>query len=184
MNLGIRDNSIEELLDAPVAAERLLARNLRDIRRINRLLGWTSLAVQRVSELVVRHKLMRFTLLDVATGSADIPLALARWAARQGLQISITATDLSEQVLANARANCSGVENIQIERQDGLALTYSAQSYDLALCSLALHHFSPHDAPRLLVELARVARCAVIVNDLARSLPAYLGAWLLTHTLM
>ncbi len=184
MDLRTRDNTIEELLDAPVADERLLARNLRDIRRINHFLGWTSLAVEQVSQVVARQQLDRFSLLDVATGSADIPVAIARWAARQGLQASISATDLSEQVLASARANCAAFPNIQLERQDALALSYDEQSFDLVLCCMAFHHFSPEDAPRLLSELARVARRAVIISDLSRSLPAYLGAWALTHTLM
>jgi ubiquinone/menaquinone biosynthesis C-methylase UbiE len=184
MNLRERDHTLEELLDAPVADPRLLARNLRDIRRINRFLGWTSLVVKTVSESVARQQLQNCALLDVATGSADIPLAIARWARQQRLQLAITATDLSEQVLAAAQANCAGVPEITLARQDALALAYGDQSFDLALCSMALHHFSPDDASTLLGELARVARRAVIVSDLQRSLPAYLGAWLLTHTLM
>jgi ubiquinone/menaquinone biosynthesis C-methylase UbiE len=184
MNLRERDNALEELLDAPVADQRVLARNLRDIRRINLLLGWTSLALQQVAQTVSSKGLQTFSLLDVATGSADIPKAIAQWATRQRLEASITATDISEQVLDTARANCADVPNMRLEQQNALALAYADQSFDLALCALALHHFSPEDAPKLLRELARVARYAVIVSDLQRSLPAYLGAWLLTHTLM
>ena len=184
VNLRERDNALEELLDAPVADQQLLARNLRDIRRINLLLGWTSLALKSVAQTVTAKGLRAFSLLDVATGSADIPKAIAGWAARQRLQATFVATDISEQVLASARANCADLPNIHLEQQNALALTHADQSFDLVLCSLALHHFSPEDAPTLLRELARVARHAVIVSDLNRSFPAYLGAWLLTHTFM
>ncbi|HEU5367762.1 MAG TPA: methyltransferase domain-containing protein [Ktedonobacterales bacterium] len=184
MKLRERDNTLEELLDAPVANQRLLARNLRDIRRINLMLGWTSLALKQVAQTVTSQHLQTFSLLDIATGSADIPKAIARWAQRQQLQAKITATDISEQVLDAARMNCAGIPEIHLEQQNALALAYADQSFDLVLCSLALHHFSPTDAPTLLRELARVARYAVIVSDLQRSFPAYLGAWLLTHTLM
>ncbi len=184
MNLRERDPTIEELLDAPVADPRLLAHNLRDIRRINRLLGWTGLAVKLVSEMVAQRQLPAFSLLDVATGSADMPVALASWARRQRLHIEIVATDISDQVLAAAQANCTQFPEIRLEQQNALALPYASQSFDLVLCSMALHHFSPDAAPRLLQELARVARHAIIVSDVQRSLLAYLGAWLLTHTLM
>jgi ubiquinone/menaquinone biosynthesis C-methylase UbiE len=184
MKLRERDNAIEELLDAPVADQGMLARNLRDIRRINLMLGWTSLALNQVAQTVTSKGLKTFSLLDVATGSADIPKAIARWAARKQLQATITATDISEQVLDAARANCADLPNIHIEHQNALALSYADQSFDLVLCSMALHHFSPDAAPPLLRELARVSRHAVIVSDLERSFPAYLGAWLLTHTLM
>ncbi|HEY7347706.1 MAG TPA: methyltransferase domain-containing protein [Ktedonobacterales bacterium] len=184
MNLSKRDNTIEELLDAPVTDQGLLARNLRDIRRINLLLGWTSLALSQVAQTVARQQLQTFSLLDVATGSADIPKAIARWAQRQQLQTKIVATDISEQVLASARTNCADFPEIHVEQQNALSLSYADQSFDLVLCSMALHHFAPDDAPMLLRELARISRRAVIVSDLQRSFPAYLGAWLLTHTLM
>lgn len=184
MNLRERDNTLEELLDAPVADPGVLARNLRDIRRINLLLGWTSLALKQVARTLATNHLQAFLLLDVATGSADIPKAIARWAKRQHFQAKIIATDISEQILDAARINCAGFPEIQLEQQNALALSYADQSFDLVLCSLAFHHFSPEDAPTLLRELARVARHAVIVSDLQRSLPAYIGAWLLTHTLM
>src|SRR5579862_347822 len=184
MNLRERDNTLEELLDAPVTDQGVLARNLRDIRRINLLLGWTSLALHTVARTLEDHHLQTFSLLDVATGSADIPKAIAQRAQRRQLQARIIATDISEQILDAARINCASLPEIHLEQQNALALSYADQSFDLVLCSLAFHHFSPEDAPTLLRELARVARHAVIVSDLQRSLPAYLGAWLLTHTFM
>ena len=48
---------------------------------------------------------------------------------------------------------------------------------------MVLHHLEPDDAIRFLREMGRVARLGVIVNDLARSRWAWLGAWLLGHAL-
>ena len=53
--------------------------------------------------------------------------------------------------------------------------------FDIAHCSLVLHHAEPAGALRLLQEMARVSRIGVVINDLERSRLAWLGAWLLTR---
>ncbi len=184
MNLRERNDSVEELLDAPEVDERLLAGGLRDLSRFGALLGWTCLAVRDVARVVAGQGLRVFSVLDVGTGAANVPIALARWARKQQREVAITASDINEQMLAVARANCASFPEIRLERQNALALTYADQSFDLVLCQGVLHHFCPDEAETLLRELARVARRAVIVIDLQRNLPLYLGAWLFMHALV
>ena len=183
MSLLKRDSHAEELLDAPGVDDRQVAGSLRDLSRLGALLGWTRLAVREVVQVVARDHLRTFSVLDVGTGAANIPIALAGWARQQRLEARLTASDINEQMLAVARANAASFPEITVERQNALALTYADQSFDVVLCQGVLHHFSPDEAQRLLRELARVARRAVIVTDLRRSLPLYLGGWLLLHTL-
>jgi ubiquinone/menaquinone biosynthesis C-methylase UbiE len=184
MNLRERDNSVEEILDASDVDDRLLKRSLRDLSRLGAALGWTRLAVQDVARIVMQAQLCTFSVLDVGTGAANVPIALARWARHQKLAVQITASDRSAPVLAVARAACAGYPEIRLATHDAQTLPYAAQSFDLVLCQGVLHHFGPDVAPALLRELARVARRAVLVSDLHRSRPLYLGAWLLTHTLV
>jgi ubiquinone/menaquinone biosynthesis C-methylase UbiE len=184
MNLLKRDSSTEELLDMPGVDKLVIARSLRDLNRLGKLLGWTHLAVREVAQVVAREHLHTFSVLDVGTGAANIPVALAGWARQQHLEAQLTTTDINEQMLAIARANAASFPEITIEQQNALALTYADQSFDVVLCQGVLHHFSPDEARVLLRELARVARQAVIVIDLRRSLPLYLGGWLLLHTLV
>jgi len=184
----IRDAELRELLDAETLDEPELRRNLADIRRINWLLGWTAFTVGAVA----RHARSlaqqapdgrcAFSLLDVASGSADIPLAIARWAGRAGFQARIVATDISPQIVAIAAEQAAGIPAISVERQDALALTYAPASFDIVLCTLALHHFDPVAAVTLLRGLAQVGR-RVLVFDVERSRLAYLGALALTRVL-
>jgi ubiquinone/menaquinone biosynthesis C-methylase UbiE len=184
MNLSERDTNVEELLDAPGVDERLLQGSLRNLSRMGALLGWTRMAVRDVARMIAEQRLQTFSVLDVGTGAANVPVALAGWARQQHLEAQITATDINEQMLAVARANCARFPEIHPEHQNALALTYADQSFDLVLCQGVLHHFSPDEAEVLFRELARVARRAVIVTDLRRSLTLYLGGWLLLHTLV
>jgi len=182
--LRARDDAIRELLDGPVHDTQMLAQNLRDIRRINRLLGWTRTASAAVLALATTAGRHDFTLLDVATGSADIPRAIARRARHAHRQVAITAVDASPHVLSIAARHCANEPAIRLDRQNALALSYPDQRFDIALCTLALHHFSPNDAVTVLRELYRVAAVGIVVCDLERSWPAYAGARLLTSILM
>jgi SAM-dependent methyltransferase len=66
---------------------------------------------------------------------------------------------------------------------DALALPFRDGSVDVAMCSQLLHHFTDADIERLLRELHRVSRRAVIVCDLRRSWLAAAGFWLVSFPL-
>lgn len=179
-----RSNQLE-LLDTELAHVPAveLADNLRDIRRANRLFGGTR-AVCRALAPLIRDWPAGETLrvLDLATGSADIPAAIADLAEREGARVWVLATDLQPRVLAVARAAARpGV--VEIEAADVLALPYPGASFDVVTLSLALHHFAPADGARALAEMRRVGRRLLVVNDLERSRAGYVGAWLVGHLL-
>jgi SAM-dependent methyltransferase len=177
-----RDADVRELLDARTYDPEALRRNLRDIRRINALLGWTALTVREVAREVRASGATSFSLLDVASGSADMPLAIARWATRNRISARIVATDISPQIVAIAREQADSSPSVLVERQDALALPYASGSFDIALCTLSLHHFAPDEAVLLLRNLARVGR-RVLVFDLIRARLAYVSVVALTRAL-
>lgn len=155
-----------------------LASNLRDIRRVNRWLGGTRAVLSVVVPLLrAADAVQPISILDVATGSADIPLALAAAAEREGRKVRIVATDREPAVLDVARAEVD-FDLITIEVADALALPYPDASFDIVTLSLALHHFDLDDALQVLREMRRVGREALIVNDLERVRLGYIGAWL------
>ncbi len=170
-----------ELLDAlDDVPPPLLAHNLRDIRRVNRYLGGTAVVFAHLPALLadVPHA-TPITVLDVATGSGDIPRALVRWGRRHGRDLRVVATDVAGDVLAVARRETADEPRIVVEAADARELPYRDAAFDVVICSLALHHLSRGDAVRSLREMGRVARRGVIVNDLTRSWGGYVGAYLL-----
>lgn len=177
-----RDATVRELLDAEAFDPAALDRNLRDIRLINGILGWRAFTVRSVARHVRRAGLERFSLLDVASGSADMPLAIARWARTRQIATRIVATDVNPQVVEVARRQAAGDPAVTAEVQDALALPYAARAFDFALCTLALHHFEPPAAVELLRNMARAGR-RVLVFDVERSRLAYWGALALTRAL-
>ncbi|MGO8948396.1 MAG: methyltransferase domain-containing protein [Ktedonobacterales bacterium] len=177
-----RDAEIREFLDSQDVDAQALAINLRDIRRINALLGWRAYTVRSVAKLVREQHFRSFSLLDLASGSADMPLAIARWSRREGIFARILATDINTEIVAMAREQAAGDPMVQVERQDALHLPYISRAFDIVLCTLALHHFDPEDALQLLRSMARVGR-TILVCDVVRSPLAYSGAIFLTRGL-
>ncbi len=173
-----------ELLDGPLDDPAALIGNLRDLRRINRWLGGTSLSADGIDALAAhRHAV---SLIDVGTGGADIPLALLGRAAKRGRGLSVVAIDSRPEVLAAAAIATPSLaitDAIELHVGDGRSLPFPDRSFDVAHCSLVVHHCTPVEAVALLREMGRVARLGVVVNDLDRGRLGWLGAWLIGHLL-
>ncbi|MEX2012051.1 MAG: methyltransferase domain-containing protein [Chloroflexota bacterium] len=175
-----------ELLDGPLDDAATLAGNLRDLGRVNALLGGVRLSLDAIDALVGSDAGRRtaIELLDVGTGGADIPVALLAAWRRNGRRLAITAVDERAEVLAAARLarpELDRVEGLVLQVADGRALPHEDRAFDVAHASLLVHHLEPADAVRLLVEMSRVSRRGVVVNDLGRGRLAWLAAWLLAR---
>jgi ubiquinone/menaquinone biosynthesis C-methylase UbiE len=173
-----------ERMDEPGQDPAQLDLSLADLRRVNWWLGGYRTVLRHLEPMLARVRVETPTILDVATGSADIPLAVARRARARGRPVAVTATDFHSTTLDFARRHAAADPDVRVEPADALSLPYADASFDFSLCSTALHHFDARaDAIRVLRELDRVARYGVVVNDLARSRPALAGARLLAATL-
>lgn len=172
----------EEWMDLPGQDPALLAECLDDLRRVNRWLGGVRLSIRALEGLTADLAPgAGLAVVDLATGSADIPRAVAAWARRRGLRARLLATDLSPKILGlAARGAPPGVE---FAVADARRLPFDEGSFDVATCSLVLHHLEPDDAVLMLKEMRRVARRGVVVNDLVRSWVGYLGAQLVGRTM-
>jgi ubiquinone/menaquinone biosynthesis C-methylase UbiE len=179
---------VPELLDGPLDDRDAVAGNLRDMRRINRLFGATTMSLRAIGALV--PSAAPIALLDVGTGGADIPIALLAKARRSGRSLTVTAVDSRAEVLEAARAidrradrSLDRIAGLTLAVADGRRLPYPDESFDVGHASLVLHHLEPVDALAFLRELRRVSRFGIVVNDLARGRLNWLGAWVLTRTI-
>ena len=163
----------EELLDAGEGTDEDVARSLSDLRRINQFLGGTRVVVRAISSFLQDGSLKQISLLDVGTGSADVPMAVSESCRMKGIDTFIAAVDLSERNLRISRAQLGVSSEIQLVRADSLRLPFAARSFDFVTASLFLHHFRDEDVVRLLADFGRIAKRAVIVNDLIRNLVPY-----------
>ena len=177
-----RSTDVLELLDEELDDPDALDGNLRDLRRVNRWLGGVALSAAAIEALA--PDVTRLSMVDVGTGGADIPTALLDRAHREGRGLTITAIDSREEIVAAAlRVNpeLANTHGLILETGDGRRLDFPDRSFDLAHCSLVLHHLEPEAAVELLREMGRVARIGVVINDLDRTRLDLAGALLLAR---
>lgn len=163
----------EELLDAGEGTDDDVARSLSDLRRINRFLGGRKVVLRAISTCLDWGSASAVSLLDVGTGSADIPIAVAERCRLRGLETFVTAVDISERNLRISKARLGVSSEVHLVQADSLKLPFAARSFDFVTASLFLHHFRDEDVVNLLADFGRIARRAVIVNDLVRNLVPY-----------
>jgi len=96
-------------------------------------------------------------VLDVATGTGDLALELARRVSPAG---EVVGSDFAESMLARARAKAAASEGPYVrpyfEWGDALALPYPDDSFDAATVGFGARNFA--DLARGLEEMARVVR--------------------------
>ena len=168
-----------ELMDQPAVSPRLLARSLADMRRLNRLFGWQRPVLRAVQSLLPASG--PCTVLDVATGSGDLPLTLAGLLAPRHGRVRVIASDVHPTVLRLGRRYTANKGAVSWVGHDARLPPFPPGSVDVVTCASALHHFDEQDAITVLAALATVARRGVIFADASRSLLALLTVSVLSR---
>jgi 2-polyprenyl-3-methyl-5-hydroxy-6-metoxy-1,4-benzoquinol methylase len=172
------DPAEPELMDRPQPVTEELVADLRNLRQLNRYFGSYALIEHFLGRWILPGTEMR--VLDLATGSGDIPRLVVDYARRVGATVSVDAIDQQNSTLEIARGLSASYPEINFGQGDVLAFGEGALPYDLVLCSLALHHFDESGAVHVLRRCRELSKRFVLVSDLRRGLLASLGVSLLT----
>jgi 2-polyprenyl-3-methyl-5-hydroxy-6-metoxy-1,4-benzoquinol methylase len=165
------------MMDRPQPVSAELERDLERIRQLNRWFGSYRLVRNFARRWMKPGDKMR--LVDLATGSGDIPRLVVDFARKIGVRIEIDAIDRQSATLEIARKLSADYPEISYYEANILEWN-PAKEYDIALCTLTLHHFSDDDAVRLLRGCRKMSRRFVLVSDLRRGFFLRAGIYLLT----
>jgi ubiquinone/menaquinone biosynthesis C-methylase UbiE len=176
----------QELMDDPACAEGELRLALRDLGRINRVFGAHRFVRAYLDRAIPaaghrRPGAVAFRLVDVASGGGDVAVAVACWAARRNISVRFVAVDRHATTAGLAREATRRHRGISVVRGDARALPFADRTFDVGLCTLALHHMRDEDAALVLRELHRVARRGFLAVDLVRGGVGHAAVWLLTR---
>ena len=164
-------------MDRPQPVSPELVSDLENLRALNRYFGSYRLIRFFLRRWIRRGDNLR--ILDLATGSGDIPRLVVQFAREVGAQVEIDAVDFQASTIEIARQLSADFPEIRYHCAD-IHQFGENQAYDIVLFSLALHHFSADEAVQLLRRCRELSRGHVLVADLRRGWFAKVGVDLLT----
>ncbi|MEM7576880.1 MAG: methyltransferase domain-containing protein [Planctomycetota bacterium] len=185
-----------ELMDDPGLPAEEHARALRGLRRINAVSGvvrtvWRE--VRRLAEPMdaaspgaFESESSGFRVLDVACGGGDVAVGLQLRALRETACVSVDGCDVSERALSLADALAKDSLPLQGAmnwvRWDALSGPMprggDGARYDVAVCTLFLHHLETEDAVTVLRAMDQGCSLGVVVLDLRRGWWPWVCTWL------
>jgi 2-polyprenyl-3-methyl-5-hydroxy-6-metoxy-1,4-benzoquinol methylase len=171
------DPAVLEMMDRPQPVSPELERDLERIRQLNRWFGSYRLVLRFMKRWIRPGAQMR--ILDLATGSGDIPRLIVDFARNIRAHIKIDAVDRQAATLEIAKKLSAGYSEISHCQANILEWDW-AEAYDIVLCSLTLHHFSDEDAVKVLRRCRELSKRFVLVSDLRRGFLVRAGVHLLT----
>jgi len=171
------DPAVLEMMDRPQPVSAELERDLERIRQLNRWFGSYWLVFSFMRRWIKPGDQVR--IVDLATGSGDIPRLIVDHARKIGAKVEIDALDRQSATLEIAKKLSAGYEEISYIGANILEWKPAA-AHDIALCTLTLHHFSNEDAVKVLRRCSEVATRFVLVSDLRRGFFLKAGVYILT----
>ena len=156
-----------ELMDDPALSRTEHEHALVGLSRLNFFSGVIGGMYRQVTRFAVADRPLK--VLDIASGSGDLPVAWAQRARKNGLNLDITATDISAVAVdeQQQRAKSAGVE-IRSLQSDCFAEELPG-GFDVVTCSLFMHHLTEQQSIDLLRAMRKASDNAVVVCDLDRT---------------
>ncbi len=181
MSLATRSLS-RELMDDREYPQPVVDEVYRFLGGIARWLGGTRATLTRFERLSRSWRPgERIEVLDIACGGGDLARALTAWGRRRGVDLRVTALDLSPTALDCARRRGPADPRLRFVRADLHAAPCREHTFDYVTCSLFFHHLTDDEVVSTLQAFDRLARRGIVVNDLIRRRRHLFWSWLFTR---
>lgn len=143
------------------------------IRQVNRLYGGDRMHTRLFRQVAGRMQQGKIEILEVASARGEVLQTAMRMLQKKNFDVRVSLLDRSMQHLPKANGWPKDLPQPRLLGGDALAIPLEDNSVDVVSSCLFLHHLSAGDARLFLKEALRVARVAVLVNDLERTRTNY-----------
>lgn len=178
--MGFKKRSYEEeLMDDLSASGEVIDKTLQELDTINRLLGGNQVTTNGLQ--LLRNSAEKLTIADLGCGSGAMLKIMAKWAAREGVEVELIGFDANPNIIDFARNACNGHENIHFIVEDIFGEEFKKRRFDIIVCTLFTHHFHEQDLISIFKQFKSQSKAGVVINDLHRHWFAYYSIKALTQ---
>ena len=172
IDLKVRSDQ-KEILDDWQGDTHELECILKDINRVNRILGGNSITVNAVITLIQEHPKESYTILDMGCAEGNMLRELTIAARKQHINLNLIGIDLNRDALKIAKKASIDFPEIVYYDKDIISADFSDFSCDIVITTLTMHHFKNPEILNFAQQFTRLASIGVVINDLHRSALAY-----------
>lgn len=166
--------SREELMDDFSMEGDELRDALDKIAKINHWLGGNKITIDGIKTLLSNQpQKTPITIVDIGCGNGDMCRAIADYARQAGISVAVVGIDANPYTIQYAKSCSTAYPSITYDVLDVFGQEFASLTYDIAVCTLTLHHFADTELISLMKLVANNAKLGVVINDLQRSPIAY-----------
>lgn len=164
----------EEIMDDFDLKGEILDLLLSDLRNVNTWLGGTSITISGIKKLLAGiPKNRTISILDIGCGDGAILRECLRVGQKEGYSFRIIGVDANQNIIETAKKRTEESAEIRFIHTNVFSETFNEIDFDIALCTLFLHHLSDSEIKMLLNKIIVKAKVGLVINDLHRNRIAF-----------
>lgn len=147
---------------------------LTDLKRVNKWFGGNSITLNGIDTLLrTISERKPITIIDLGCGDGELLRVCADRYAKKGVDCKFIGVDANRHILKVAEERSVTYANISYLNLDIFSSELANLRYDIALCTLFLHHFTNDQIHRILKNCLKGVKVGMVINDLQRSRLAF-----------
>ncbi len=168
-----RSNEIEIMDDLDISGD-LLINSLDQLAKINKWLGGNKVTIDGLKTILKnqpKDKLIR--IVDLGCGNGDMLRKVTEFGRKNGYKFELLGIDANQATVDYAIKLSTKFPELTFSKEDVLSTEFEKRTYDIAMCTLFLHHFEDDVALNFVKTLLKNSTIGVLINDLHRHRLAY-----------
>jgi 2-polyprenyl-3-methyl-5-hydroxy-6-metoxy-1,4-benzoquinol methylase len=162
-----------ELMDDLQASGQIIDVTLKELEKINLLLGGNYVTIDGIDKLLGDGHSGKVSIADVGCGSGDILKLIRKSLAKKGVEAELIGIDANPNIVAYAQAHCPADCKIRFESLNIFSDEFKKREFDIVTGTLFFHHFTNEELVGFFGNLKDRVRVGVIINDIHRHWFAY-----------